>query len=117
MSSPSKSVKPKHSKLDLLLKHQNHEGRSLMQTAMPKPDTMPSLKLAEKYNNVLNMYIRNHNQRRNKTMIELQAKLLEIKAYRLVKMAELLNQMSRKPHSVMFNVWQSEYNSYYALYF
>jgi hypothetical protein len=117
MPRPSKNVKPKHSKLDLLLKHQNYEARSLMKTNMPKPDTMPSLKLAQQYNNVLNMYIRNHIQRRSKTMIELQAKLLEIKAYRLVKMADLLNQMSRKPHSVMFKVWESEYYSYYALYF
>jgi hypothetical protein len=117
MPRPSKIVKPKHNKFVVYLRHQNYEANALKRTGMPKADSMPSVALAEKYCNLLNMFIREHNQRRNKTMIELQAKLLELKAYRLMKMADLINQMSRKPNSVMFNVWDSEYKKYYALYF
>lgn len=98
MPRPSKNTKPKYNKLALMLKHQNHEANQLRKTCMPKPDSMPSLKIAREYGELLNVYIRNHMNRRVSVIEELKFKLDYDRNHYLTLMEKYSSIIRSKPH-------------------
>jgi hypothetical protein len=105
----NKNVKPIANKLSVYLRMQNKEAQDLLQTLMLPPDTMPSLKWAERYGNLRNYYIRQYNQSRLKVITELKSSILK----RQIKM---LNECSELLYNKKVAEWFVLHNKYKAIY-